>query len=427
MAGGIAGLAGSAQAVVHPAAYASLPRGAEPGALVVDTAGDVFTVNPGTNSVSKVLAGGRLDPRFDGTLPSGSLPVHIAEDAAGALYVTSFTTSTVVKLDPDTGLADSAFTAHAGAALAGRHPVDVAISPAGAIFVLNSGDETVVELSAAGDELAVAALDPVADSQALAFDDHGDLFVANTGDGTISRITYGTAGPASVTRAWATLDAGTYPTGLAFDHHDHVYAVSAAGASVYEIGEDLPIGLNLMSRHRMPGTYPFAITNDLIGNVYTSNIGDNTISMFGVDGSVIDAVTTLTGSPSAEAIVADRSGSLFTANTATDSVGIAPLAPVITSAAPPSAAQVDVAYRAQITATGLDPTVFAALEPLPSGLSLDRASGVLSGTPTVAGTFDLDVSAANLVGRSDVQHVSLVIAPRAGSTGCWYWSGPCGL
>ena len=70
-------------------------------------------------------------------------------------------------------------------------------------------------------------------------------------------------------------------------------------------------------------------------------------------------------------------------------------APVVSSSAMASG-QVGVAFSYQIVATG-SPTAYSATG-LPAGLSLNGVSGLVSGTPTVAGSFTAVLSAANAAG-----------------------------
>ncbi len=71
-------------------------------------------------------------------------------------------------------------------------------------------------------------------------------------------------------------------------------------------------------------------------------------------------------------------------------------APVFTAENPPSSALTATAYSYTFVATGVTPITYAvASGSLPPGLTLDPATGVMSGTPTASGTYTFTISAAN--------------------------------
>jgi len=75
-------------------------------------------------------------------------------------------------------------------------------------------------------------------------------------------------------------------------------------------------------------------------------------------------------------------------------------APVFTAASPP-AASVNVSYSYQFMASGTPPPTFAITSgTLPTGLSLNGSTGVLSGTPSVAGSFTFNITATNSAGTT---------------------------
>jgi hypothetical protein len=97
-------------------------------------------------------------------------------------------------------------------------------------------------------------------------------------------------------------------------------------------------------------------------------------------------------------------------NPATLTLYIAPAAntPVITSSRSVTG-QIGTAFTYTITASNT-PTSFVALG-LPAGLTLDGATGAITGQPTASGTFNVTVSASNGNGAGQPAIVTLTIAP----------------
>jgi hypothetical protein len=92
----------------------------------------------------------------------------------------------------------------------------------------------------------------------------------------------------------------------------------------------------------------------------------------------------------------------------TPSVGVPPVAPTITSAAPPGTGTVGVPYNFNCTATGTAPIKFSAVN-LPMGLTI-RTNGVISGTPTAGATFNGTISATNGTLPNATQPFNIVIS-----------------
>ncbi len=96
--------------------------------------------------------------------------------------------------------------------------------------------------------------------------------------------------------------------------------------------------------------------------------------------------------------------------TATASIVITP-APALTFPAPP-AGEVSVAYSDQLTFTGgVGPFTWSiSTGALPAGLTLNASTGLLSGTPTTAGSFPFTVRIVDANGVADTKPATVVIA-----------------
>ncbi|MCM3921831.1 putative Ig domain-containing protein [Frankia sp. AiPs1] len=106
--------------------------------------------------------------------------------------------------------------------------------------------------------------------------------------------------------------------------------------------------------------------------------------------------------------VADASGQAAT-QSLTISIASAPTLPF----PPPPAGEVGVTYSSQLTVSGgTSPFVWSvSAGALPAGVTLNSSTGLLSGTPTAAGTASFTVRVVDAFSQAVTKTVSLVIAP----------------
>jgi hypothetical protein len=141
------------------------------------------------------------------------------------------------------------------------------------------------------------------------------------------------------------------------------------------------------------------------GLTFTDN-GDGTATIAGTPTAGSQGITTVTLTATNQTSSVQQSLTIQT-----------DLAPAITSLAPP-AGVAGTAYSFTFTASGFPAPTFSITGALPSGLSLDSTTGVLSGTPAAdsGGTYSLVVTASNSVGSAS-QNLVLTVNEAPAFTG----------
>lgn len=302
--------ASSAVPSATPSAHVlgTFPVGTQPIGLAQDAQGDIWVSNQGSNNVSRLDTTGAVL----GTFGVGNTPTMVAFDPSGNLWVTDSGTGVVSKLSP-TGTSLGTYPAKAGARRLGIDstgrvwtsnyssntitqlssagaimqtvtmgtvnkggPKAIAVDRADNVWVAegtNPGASTLpesqwtwnlIEYSSAGAKLGTfpAAVDP----EAMAFDVLGNLWLANSGAGSVTEVS-------SAGTQRASFIVGTDPQGLAFDRQGNLW-VTLAGEDM--VGEFSPNG-DLLNKIKV-GQSPQSVLRDLAGNLWVTNQGDNTVT-----------------------------------------------------------------------------------------------------------------------------------------------------
>jgi hypothetical protein len=128
---------------------------------------------------------------------------------------------------------------------------------------------------------------------------------------------------------------------------------------------------------------------------------------------VLSGTPTAAGTSSFTVQATDAQG-----QTAVDVTSVAVVADPVLAPATPPAGVIGTAFSyALIASGGTAPYLWTvSAGSLPAGVSLNSGSGVLSGTPSVAGTFPLTVEVTDADGQSATESVTLVMDPTAALT-----------
>ncbi len=201
--------AGSANGVGKQAAFFN-PMG-----IVADASGNLYIADAGNNAIRLITAGGTVstiahnDSTHNISTPTAfSNPTGVALDGSGNVYVANYLNSNILMVNPsgvvsnyaDTGRFQGNMNGPAPAATF-FYPNSVAVDAQGNVFVADGVNNLIREISTAGivSTFAGSGLPGAVDStgtaasfngpSGLAFDKFGNLYVADTNNNLIRKIT----------------------------------------------------------------------------------------------------------------------------------------------------------------------------------------------------------------------------------------------
>ena len=213
-------LAGSTTARGNTDATGSAATFTSPRGLVADATGTLLVADAMNHTIRKVTAAGAVTTFAGSAGQSGTidgigtaarfnLPSGITIDAAGNSYVADTTNNTIRKITAAgvvstfAGLAGvSGSTNGTGAAALFNRPTGLAIDSGANLYVADTGNSTIRKISPAGAVTTLAGLAGIAglkdgsgsdvffnQPEALVLDTSGNIYVADTGNATIRKIT----------------------------------------------------------------------------------------------------------------------------------------------------------------------------------------------------------------------------------------------
>ena len=334
---GLAGSSGSADGTGGAARF-SLPTG-----VAVDSAGNVYVADDGNNTIRKItlarvvstLAG--LPGSLGSTDGTGSaarfgFPVSVAVDRTGNVYVTDSSNHTIRKITPSrvvstfAGLAGSAGNADGiGSAARFNNPSAVAVDSAGNVYVADRGNNTIRKITpssvvttfaglggSSGTADGIGSAARFTEPQGVAVDGAGNVYVADTDNHTIRKITSARAVstlaglPGSSGSADGTGNAArfAFPNGVAVDNASNIYVADFSNDKIRKV---TPSGV-VTTVAGLAGSFgstdgagtaarfsgPSGVAVDGAGNVYVAEYFNSTIRKI-TSAGIVSTLAGLTG------------------------------------------------------------------------------------------------------------------------------------
>ncbi|HMD61991.1 MAG TPA: immunoglobulin domain-containing protein, partial [Opitutaceae bacterium] len=351
-----------------------------PAGVAADSSGNVYVSDQGNNTIRKITSSGAVTTFsgvatvvgfVDGTGTAAQfyLPAGMAADSGGNVYVADSGNNTVRKLTPAAvvttlaGTPGSGNSDGTGPAAQFNLPSGVAVDGSGNVYVADLNNYTIRKITPGGVVSTLAGTPGAAGSADgtgaaarfyvpydVAVDASGNLYVADTGNETIRKITpggvvttlagvAGTAGSTNGTGAGALF---TNPLGIAVDgsgnlyvseqQNDDIRKIAPGGVVTTLAGTPGSVGSRDGTGSAAQFNLPAGVAVDGNGNVYVGDYGNSTIRKITPAG----VVTTLSGSAgisgSADGtgaaaqfyapigVAADASGNVFVADQANDTI-----------------------------------------------------------------------------------------------------------
>jgi sugar lactone lactonase YvrE len=457
--GGFTGSSDGSSSFTGSADWANLkPAVHAPSGVAVDAAGNIYVSDSANHQIRKITANGTIQNLAgtftgsggqDGTKWNARFanPQGLATDTSGNIYVADQDNHAIRKITANgtvTTVAgsfisdNSAFTGSAtgfsGSADGGgktnarfNKPADVAVDAAGNIYVADSGNHAIRKISTNGTVTTLAGTKGAAGKinalganarfrapQGIAVDGNGTVFVADTGNQVIRRIT---ANGTVTTFAGAAFTGSASPLGgrASFTKSAHAAFIGSADSTNLPASVD---GNATTARF----SYPTDITIDSVGNLYVTDSGTEKVRRITTNGTV----TTLGGSPDGFfynplAVAAGANGTLYIADAGNNRIarglpGSDAIQPPVITSQPSSFENVygntTVTFSVSATGSGLKYQWYR------NGAAVSRASTPILSLKTSTATQGVyTVVVSNTLGTVVSEPASLSLRPPAD----WTW------
>jgi sugar lactone lactonase YvrE len=265
---GLSGVAGSRDGVGSGALFS------QPGALTTDNAGNVYIADTGNATIRRIMPDGTVSTLAGSSASRGNqdgvgngasfnVPSGIAIDDAGNLYVTDAFNATIRKVTAGGAVSTLAGSAMnrgeadgTGSAAQFNYPNGVAVDSAGILYVADTYNDTIREVTAGGMVTTLAGSAGIVGANDgtginalfnqpydIAVDGAGNVYVADTANATIRRITpagavttvAGVAGISGFRDGAGPNALFNQPRGLVIDASGNLFVADTGNAAIREI------------------------------------------------------------------------------------------------------------------------------------------------------------------------------------------------
>lgn len=409
---GSPGMSGSADGLGSAASFNS------PIGVAVDSSNNVYVGDTFNHTIRKITPDGNVNTlagfpgssgSIDGTGSAArfNLPIGVAVDGPGNVYVADAGNHTIRKITPGglvstfAGLPGSLGSVDGtGSSARFNSPFGVAVDGAGNVYVADTGNNTFRKVTPAGVVSTLAGLPGstgTADGagsaarfnvpQGVTVDNTGNLYAGDTSNNEIRKIT-----PSGVV---STVVAGVSfvgPRGVAVQSDGRLYVANTNQHTIL-VGTDT-------------SAFDVSITSPLVA---TGTIGQPFVYQFETIGATSLAVTNLppglTFDPALSAITGKTTAAGtfqvgLTASNSQRSTGATlsvtvetapPIGPIITSSSA-ATGKVGQPFQFQVTTTGASSSATLSASGLPPGLSVNSVTGLISGTPASEGSVSVTLT-----------------------------------
>ncbi len=315
-----------------------------PSGMAIDANDVLYVTDSSTNTIHTVGIDGDITLLAGSSGQAGTIdanatealfnqPQALAVTSTGTVYVTDTANATLRQISNGevTTLAGAANlrgnTDGMGANATFTRPIGLALDSAGNLYVADATNHTIRKISSAGVVTTWAGQAGITGSDdgigtaahfnyptGLAFDSNDNLYVADTTNNTIRKITpegvvntlAGTVGCSGSTDGSGTEALFNRPTGLAVDSGDNLYVADTGNSAIRKISPEgivttfagLPTIAGLLDATGTEALFnqPQALAFDSNDNLYVADTGNSTIRKITPEG----IVTTLNGNSSSD-------------------------------------------------------------------------------------------------------------------------------